>query len=180
MDKRIRVVFDRQKAASMTTEGTVEVIVTIKGTRVYVGTGAKLKSYQWKDGEVVSHPDSMFLNQIIQEHVDDCEKILIGMEFNKEPMRADIFKTHLPERMRHGIRFMVWLKQRIKHRNLREGTNAGLSVKHSFPYSHDHSMDANISSVYEQLLDMEEYQKEEQANDVGQQEERVAKSAFHR
>ena len=59
-------------------------------------------------------------------------------------------------------------------------TNAGLSVKHSFPYSHDHSMDANISSVYEQLLDMEEYQKEEQANDVGQQEERVAKSAFHR
>ena len=59
-------------------------------------------------------------------------------------------------------------------------TNAGLSVKHSFPYSHDHSMDANISSAYEQLLDMEEYQKEEQANDVGQQEERVAKSAFHR
>ena len=128
MDKRIRVVFDRQKAASMTTEGTVEVIVTIKGTRVYVGTGAKLKSYQWKDGEVVSHPDSMFLNQIIQEHVDDCEKILIGMEFNKEPMRADIFKTHLPERMRHGIRFMVWLKQRIKHRNLREGTRKGHMV----------------------------------------------------
>ena len=59
-------------------------------------------------------------------------------------------------------------------------TNAGLSVNHSFPYSDDHSMDANISSVYEQLLDMEEYQKEEQANDVGQQEERVAKSAFHR
>ena len=53
-------------------------------------------------------------------------------------------------------------------------TNAGLSVKHSFPFSHDHSMDANISSAYEQLLDMEEYQKE----DV--QEEHVAKSAFRR
>ena len=59
-------------------------------------------------------------------------------------------------------------------------TNAGLSVKHSFPFSHDHTLDANICSAYEQLLDMEEYQKEEQANDVGQQEERVAKSAFHR
>ena len=59
-------------------------------------------------------------------------------------------------------------------------TNAGLSVKHSFPFSHDHSLDANICSAYELLLDMEEYQKEEQANDVGQQEERVAKSAFHR
>lgn len=53
-------------------------------------------------------------------------------------------------------------------------TNAGLSVKHSFPFSHDHSMDANISYAYEQLLDMEEYQKE----DV--QEEHVAKSAFRR
>lgn len=53
-------------------------------------------------------------------------------------------------------------------------TNAGLSVKHSFPFSHDHSMDANISSAYEQLLDMEEYQKEEV------QEEHVAKSAFSR
>ncbi|MCS2638324.1 zincin-like metallopeptidase domain-containing protein [Bacteroides ovatus] len=53
-------------------------------------------------------------------------------------------------------------------------TNARLSVKHSFPFSHDHSMDANISSAYEQLLDMEEYQKEEV------QEEHVAKSAFRR
>ena len=53
-------------------------------------------------------------------------------------------------------------------------TNAGLAVKHSFPFSHDHSMDANISSAYEQLLDMEEYQKEEL------QEEHVAKSAFRR
>ena len=59
-------------------------------------------------------------------------------------------------------------------------TNAGLAVKHSFPFSHHHTLDANICSAYELLLDMEEYQKEEQANDVGQQEERVAKSAFHR
>ena len=49
-------------------------------------------------------------------------------------------------------------------------TNAGLSVKHSFPYDHNHSMDMNIQGVYEQLHEMEEYQKEEH----------VAKSAFHR
>lgn len=49
-------------------------------------------------------------------------------------------------------------------------TNAGLSVKYSFPYDHNHSMDMNIQGVYEQLHEMEEYQKEEH----------VAKSAFHR
>ena len=49
-------------------------------------------------------------------------------------------------------------------------TNAGLNVKHSFPYDHDHSLDMNIQGVYEQLHEMEEYQKEEH----------VAKAAFHR
>lgn len=49
-------------------------------------------------------------------------------------------------------------------------TNAGLSVKHSFPYDHDHSLDMNIQGVYEHLHEMEEYQKEEH----------VAKAAFHR
>ena len=53
-------------------------------------------------------------------------------------------------------------------------TNAGLSVKHSFPFCHDYSLDVNISSAYEQLLEMPEYQKEEE------QEEHVAKSALHR
>lgn len=53
-------------------------------------------------------------------------------------------------------------------------TNTGLTMKHSFPYSHDHSLDVNISSAYEQLLEMPEYRKEEE------QEEHVAKSAFRR
>ena len=53
-------------------------------------------------------------------------------------------------------------------------TNARLSVSHSFPSGHDLSMDANISPAYEQLLDMEEYQKEE-----GLEEDEV-KSAFRR
>ena len=53
-------------------------------------------------------------------------------------------------------------------------TNAGLSVKHSFPFCHDYSLDVNISSAYEQLLNMEEYQKEDE------QEEHAAKSAFRR
>ena len=49
-------------------------------------------------------------------------------------------------------------------------TNIGLSVKLSFSYDHDQSMDMNIQGVHDQLQDMKEYQ----------QEEHVAKSAFHR
>ena len=51
----------------------------------------------------------------------------------------------------------------------------GLDHKHTAEdLSLIHILDANISSAYEQLLDMEEYQKEEV------QEEHVAKSAFRR
>lgn len=49
-------------------------------------------------------------------------------------------------------------------------TNAGLAVKHSFPYEHNLSLDVNIQGVYEQLTEMDEYK----------QEEHVAKSVFHR
>ena len=49
-------------------------------------------------------------------------------------------------------------------------TDKGLEVKFTLPYDHDQSMDMNIQGVHDQLQDMKEYQ----------QEEHVAKLAFHR
>lgn len=40
-------------------------------------------------------------------------------------------------------------------------TNAGLAVRHSFPYDHDSSLESNLQSVYTELSRMEQYQKEE-------------------
>lgn len=40
-------------------------------------------------------------------------------------------------------------------------TNAGLAVRHSFPYDHDSSLESNLQSVYTELNRMEQYQKEE-------------------
>ena len=48
--------------------------------------------------------------------------------------------------------------------------NAGLAVRHSFPYDYDKSLDANLEDVSEKLNNMEEYQAE-----VVEQ-----RSAFHR
>lgn len=39
-------------------------------------------------------------------------------------------------------------------------TNAGLAVRHSFPYDHDSSLESNLQSVYTELSRMEQYQKE--------------------
>lgn len=54
-------------------------------------------------------------------------------------------------------------------------TNAGLSVRHSFKYDHDNSLDMNIQEVYRQLLEMPEYRQKDE-----EQEEHVAKSTFRR
>lgn len=54
-------------------------------------------------------------------------------------------------------------------------TNAGLSVRHSFQYDNDRSLDMNIQEVYRQLSEMPEYWQMDE-----EQEEHVAKSAFHR
>ena len=73
-------------------------------------------------------------------------------------------------------------------------TNIGLSVKHSFPYDHEQSIDMNIQGVHEQLQDMKEYQQEEYVANrrrserradlaraiPSEEEEDKVKSAFHR
>lgn len=53
-------------------------------------------------------------------------------------------------------------------------TNAGLTVKHSFAYYHDHSLDSNIQGLNERISEMQEYQKEPEEEQV------VARSAFRR
>ena len=41
-------------------------------------------------------------------------------------------------------------------------TNAGMTVKHHYPYDHNMTLDANLQGVNEQLNDLEEYMEEQQ------------------
>ena len=125
MDKRIRIVFDRQKAASDVTRGVVEVIVTLKGRRVYVNTRVKLFDFQWKDGEVVNHQDNRALNAAIKRVARDCERVLITLEVNGDYLTPAKFRRLLPRESDMNKDFMKWLKNRIECRMLKEGTKKG-------------------------------------------------------
>lgn len=50
-------------------------------------------------------------------------------------------------------------------------TNIGLSVQHRFDYDVDHSLDANLDNVYEQLSEMPEYQMVEDEEEELEREE---------
>lgn len=104
------------------------------------------------------------------EDVKEVAKEMVAEEFSEmERRKLSVFQ--MPDGSILNLRY-----DKVKD-NLDVGTvtNAGLTVRHSFQYDHDHSLDMNIQGVYGQLLEMPEYQHEE-----GVQEECVAKSAFHR
>lgn len=53
-------------------------------------------------------------------------------------------------------------------------TNTGLSVQHRFDYDVDHSLDANLDNVYEQLSEMPEYQMvEDEEEELGRAQHEV-------
>ena len=104
------------------------------------------------------------------EDVKEVAREMVAEEFSEmERRKLPVFQ--MPDGGILNLRY-----DKVKD-NLDVGTvtNAGLAVRHSFQYDHDHSLDMNIQGVYGQLLEMPEYQHEE-----GVQEECVAKSAFHR
>ena len=132
--------------------------------------------FELVDVEYVKEGGTWYLRAYIDKEggitVNDCEAVAREMtaeEFSELAQR----KMPIFQMPNGGLLNLQYNKEKDSL-DVGTVTNAGLSVKHSFPFSHDHSMDANISSAYEQLLDMEEYQKEER------QEEHVAKSAFRR
>ena len=45
--------------------------------------------------------------------------------------------------------------------------NAGLAVRHSFPYDHNSTLDANLQAVNEKLNELDEYREELQEAEYG-------------
>lgn len=104
------------------------------------------------------------------EDVKEVAREMVAEEFSEmERRKLPVFQ--MPD---GGLLNLQYDKVRD---NLDVGTvmNAGFSVRHSFQYDHDNSLDMNIQEVYRQLLEMPEYRQKNE-----EQEEHVAKSAFRR
>ena len=58
-------VFDRRKTASATTNGYVELRITLNKKQKFLATGIKLKSKEWRNGRVVNRLDASELNLVL-------------------------------------------------------------------------------------------------------------------
>lgn len=57
-DLKFNIVYDRKHVASREKTGVLEFCFSMNGKRKYVSTGIKLTSDQWKNGRIVSRPDT--------------------------------------------------------------------------------------------------------------------------
>lgn len=74
---------------------------------------------------------------------------------------ADMTRQKIPAfEMPNGDVLYVDYNKEANTLNVGTATNAGLAVRHRFPYDHNATPDANLQAVNEKLNDMEEYQSE--------------------
>lgn len=126
MNNRVRTVFNRRKQASETTCAVVEIVVCLGRERFYFSTGIFLNATQWLNNEVVNHPKAAIFNEEIQKKKKEFEDIIIVMRVNGDDMTTLSFKTYLkPDGGKNKRNFMVWMRERIQSRRLKEGTRKG-------------------------------------------------------
>ena len=119
----IRVIFDRRNTASAVRKGSVEIEISYKGQRKRLSTGVNILKQQWKQNEVVDHPDANKLNQQIKQLYNSLQ-LKMNLLTNKE---SDVDLSTLTKVRKTNIEgaksdFLEWVEERIKINNVREST----------------------------------------------------------
>ena len=118
----IRLVFDRKHVATKKVKGLVQVEVTYKRKRKYIGTGIKLYADQWNvRRHVVNSPNMIETNDYLNGMVSGLERWLMAsfahVEFNWTSLENYL------DRLRRTDDFIEFVEDAIKSRNdIREST----------------------------------------------------------
>ena len=110
----IRVIFDRRNTASAVRKGSVEIEISYKGQRKRLSTGVNILKQQWKQNEVVDHPDANKLNQQIKQLYNSLQ-LKMNLLTNKE---SDVDLSTLTKVRKTNIEgaksdFLEWVEERI-------------------------------------------------------------------
>lgn len=72
----LKVLFDRNKRASKTKEGAIEVRITYNRVQRFVTTGVRVLPHQWKNGRIVKRLDAFELQHTLDMFVAHVRKVL--------------------------------------------------------------------------------------------------------
>lgn len=74
-----KLVFDRQKRASLTKEGAIELRITYNRVQRFVTTGVRIYPNQWKDGVIIKRLDALELQRTLDLFVAEARKVVNGL-----------------------------------------------------------------------------------------------------
>lgn len=114
----ISVKFDRRKTASTIKLGTIEILVSWKGEKLYIPTGVRVHTEEWKNNKVIRRIDCIELNKRISEEYNSISSRI------KELCDAGEFSFEAIKQVRVESKCDVldWIESRIAVRPLREST----------------------------------------------------------
>lgn len=118
----IRLIFDRRHTASAVTKGTVEIEIKYRGTRKRLSTGVSVLKQQWKQNEVVDHPEAEKLNQQIKDLIVSINNKLFHQNNSTDLNLTSLNKVRKTKVEGNKNDFLDWLDERIKINNIREST----------------------------------------------------------
>ena len=126
-------IYDRKKVASKTTQGMVELRISLGKERKYISTGLKLYPKEWSNGSVVCRRDFKELNDHLQMIKKKCSDVILKMmddgEFN---MKA------IPELLRESIvrsgTFIDYAREKaqLRYRSISEKTREHYEIMFRF------------------------------------------------
>ncbi len=76
----VTFVYDRYKKASAVKKATVEIRLSHNYKQKYISTGVMIYPNQWKNNTVVNAPDSVQLNQVLDNMLIEIKQILLDMQ----------------------------------------------------------------------------------------------------
>ena len=120
-----KLIFDRRKTASRTSEGYVEVRVTIDRITKYISTGVRVHKNEWATDRVVNRQDADTLNERlaiifekVSRHANECVKQC--KTFDTESVKQMVWQ-HV-ELSKDEPTFIQWCEKQIPLLGVSEGT----------------------------------------------------------
>lgn len=119
-----RFVFDRNKRASKTNKGLVQIEVNFKKKRKWITTGVKVYSDQWNKEQVVGRVDAYELNEQLAIQIKKLRDWVNQLSVKDEVFSFEKLESHLNRHQNYSDSFIDFLRERIENKAIRESTKS--------------------------------------------------------
>lgn len=127
----IAIVFDHRGRTHNRLQGPVELRITDHRKSVYVFTGIKVRKSEFLNGEIINHPNSDQLNQILSAYAKRALQLAAdmlsrGVALDPKAIRDQLTTAFNPHTQ--GTGFFRWIEQQIPLLPIKDSTRANYKI----------------------------------------------------